>query len=355
MNIFKFFQRPRGTGALIDDRPNEAKEKDYLFKEIVATANSVVWVEKPQSLWRKFPIFNQNNSGSCVAQTLAKLLGVLYWLKNNVYVHFSATHIYQRRTNKPYSGMVGVEALDIARQGVTLEELVPSQNLTDEKMDNAVIEDYKKEVGKIFKINNYLVLPTNDIETVASVIQTTKKGVMVWFYFTREEWTNHPVIKNPTLDIFDNETLRHSVTAVDAVLVDGKESLIIEDSWGTSFGLAGQRVIDKDFFEARNFFAAYPMNFAFEEQTTEKPKYTFNMTLSFGQTNEHIKSLQDILKYEGMFPINTDSTGYYGSITSKGVLLFQKKYKVASDLELDQLQGKSVGPKTIIKLNELYS
>ena len=89
------------SGALIDVRPEEEKENDYHFGEIVAAANPVSWVEKPQSAWRKFPIFNQDGSGSCVAQTLAKLLGILYWLKNQLYVHFSATHIYQRRSNKP--------------------------------------------------------------------------------------------------------------------------------------------------------------------------------------------------------------------------------------------------------------
>ena len=104
------------SGAIIDIRPEEEKEKDYHFGEIVAAANPVNWVEKPQSAWRKFPIFNQDGSGSCVAQTLAKLLGILYWLKNQLYVHFSATHIYQRRSNKPYGGMAGVDAFNIARK-----------------------------------------------------------------------------------------------------------------------------------------------------------------------------------------------------------------------------------------------
>ncbi|MFA5396032.1 MAG: peptidoglycan-binding protein [Methanogenium sp.] len=355
MNFYNLFQKPKGTGANIDVRTNEEKSKDYLFKETVATANPVNWVEKTQSEWRKFPIYNQNGSGSCVAQTLAKLLGVLYWLKNGVYVHFSATHIYQRRSNKPSAGMYGIEAFDIARQGVTLEELVPSQNLTDEKMDDTVIEEYKQDVGKIFKIGNYIVLPIKDIDTVASVIQTTNKAIMVWFYFKTNEWTSKPVIKYSDLDLHSKDTGRHSVAAVDAALVDGKKALIIEDSWGSSYGLAGQRVINEDFFKTRNFFAAYPMNFAFEEKSIEKPSYTFTVTLKFGQTNDHIKALQDILKYEGMFPTNISSTGYYGSITSDAVLQFQRKYNVASATELDSLQGRIVGMKTIAKLNELYS
>ena len=368
------------SGALIDTRPEEEKQKDYQFGEIVAATNPVNWVEKPQSEWRKFPIFNQDGSGSCVAQTLAKLLGVLYWLKNQLYVHFSATHIYQRRVNKPSGGMAGVDAFDIARKGVTLEELVPSQDMTDPQMDGAEIPEYKQDVGEVFKIGNYVSLPTKDIDTIASVIQTTGKGVMVWFYFMRDEWTDAPTIKYPDLNLSAGDTSRHSVTAVDFTLYNGKKALIIEDSWGQFFGLNGQRIITEDFFRVRNWFAAYPINFAFEDQTQPepqpspgpaKPRYTFtrrlefipwdsannrpaNITLHESQKAD-VVALQNILKYEGRFPANVSSTGYYGSITAKAVYNFQVAHQVASLSELNSLGGRRVGPKTIKALNEIYS
>lgn len=357
MNIKTFFRGSKGTGANIDTRSKSEKVKDYEFKEIVASANPVNWVEKPQSEWRKFPIFNQDGSGSCVAQTLAKLLGVLYWLKNNTYVHFSATHIYQRRPNKPQSGMGGVDAFNIARTGVTLEDLTPSQSMTDAQMDAVTIADYKQKVGEIFKIGNFIVLPVKDIEAIASVIQTTGKAVMIWFYFKIDEWTSQPAVKYPDLDILATDTVRHSISGVDAALVGGKKAIIVDDSWGTAYGVAGQRVIDEDFFKARNWFAAYPMNFAFEAGAVTKPKYTFSFELVAGSATNivaDVKALQDCLKFEGFFPTNTDSTGYFGSVTAKGVLAFQKKYQVASDAELDQLQGRIVGLKTRNKLNELY-
>ena len=103
------------------------------------------------------------------------------------------------------------------------------------------------------------------------------------------------------------------------------------------------------------------LNFKFNDksnQTTNKPKYTFTKTLKFSSIyiiNEDVKHLQDILKYEGLFPINIDSTGYYGSITAKAVLAFQLKYKVDSINELNALMGHIVGPKTIAMLNKLYS
>lgn len=348
------------NGAHIDTRPQSQKERDFKFAEAVASAAPVKWVEKKPSEWRKFPIFNQNGSGSCVAQTQAKELGVMRFLKDGQYVHFSATDIYQRRANKPQGGMAGADCRKIAKDGVTLESLVPSQNMTDAEMDAVKIEAYKREVGAVFAVPNYLELPVKDIDAIASVIQETKKAVMVWFYFENREWTEKPVVLNPGLDLYAASTARHSVTAVDFALVNGKKCLIIDDSWGTSFGQAGQRVITEDFFIARNWYASYLINFRFESQDSpsiQKPKYTFTRELKFSATVSYdadVKALQEILKYEGLFPSNIASTGYYGSITAKYVLAFQRKHNVAPEAELASLEGKVVGSKTRAKLNQLY-
>jgi hypothetical protein len=139
------------------------------------------------------------------------------------------------------------------------------------------------------------------------------------------------------------------------IIKNGKryiKALIIEDSWDRS-GLDGRRVITEDFHKYRNFFAAYPINFVFEEGA-EKPKYHFAKSLYFGMTDPDVKALQEILRFEGLFPINSQITGYYGSITARGVLAFQKKYRVADDAELYELGGRLVGKKTLLKLNELY-
>lgn len=343
------------SGAVIDTRDAAARAKDYHLEEVVASVNPVNWVEKPRENWRKFPIFNQDGSGSCVAQTLAKLLGILYWIKNNVYVHFSATHIYQQRSNKPAGGMAGVEAFDIAKKGVTLEDLVQSQNMGDAQMDAIVIPQYKKDVGAVFKVPNYLVDPIKDIDTIASIIQTTGKAVMVWFYFENREWTERPVVLNPALDLYVPSTARHSVAAVDFTLYQGKKALIIEDSWGSSYGLAGQRVIDEDFFKARHWFAAHPISFVFDgeqEDPAEKPQHTFNIDLVFGTTSAEVVALQDCLKYEGLFPQNADSTGYFGAITKTAVQKFQVKYGLTKPT--DPGYGRC-GPLTRGKLNAIYS
>lgn len=357
--LFSFNKRAAyGTGALLDARPEKEREKDYKFEEIVATANPVAWLTKLREAWRSFPIQDQDGSGSCVAQTLKKILGILYWLRKGEYIHFSATHIYQRRATKPQAGMWGTDAFNIAREGVTLELLAPSEKLSDAQMDGAEIEPHKQEVGKIFKIENYVTLPIGDIETIASTIQTTGKALMAFFYFNANEWSREvPIIQNPTLNLHAPTTLRHSVAAIDFFLHEGKKAILIEDS--AHFGGLTRRIITEDFFKARNYFVGYPINFVFDAipDQTQKPRHTFTRDLAFSPTfttDPDVKALQDILKYEGLFPKNTDSTGYYGAITAKGILAFQKKHKVADDAELDSLGGRIVGKKTRSKLNGLY-
>jgi len=347
------------SGANIDIRSEEEKNKDYHFEEMVVAVNPVNWVEKTEAQLRKFPIFNQNGSGSCVAQTAAKLLGVMYWLANKIYVHFSATHIYQRRSNKPNAGMSGVEAFSIMQKGATMEELTPSQSMSDAEMDAVEIPQYKQDVGSIFKIGNFVQIPSGDIDTVASIIQTTGKAVMVWFYFQYDEWNNHPIVKNTGLNLQASGTCRHSVAAVDFTLRNGKKCLIIEDSWGVNAGIGGRREIDEDFFKARNWFAAYPVNFKFQEgapeptPTPNKPKHTFNSDMEFGmKNNAEVVALQNILRYEGFFPSNVSSTGYFGAITKKAVQGFQDKYNIAHAGDVGY--GRA-GIKTRTKLNELYS
>lgn len=349
-------------GANFDNRSLSEKEKDTKFEETVSTANvdRVNWVEKKESEWRKFPIFDQNGSGSCVAQTAAKMLGINYFINEGSYVHFSATDIYQQRSNRPSGGMIGVEGLRLAGQGVTLEDLAPSQNLKDSQMDNYLIAPYKHKVGDVFKVDGEpVVLPTRDIDTIASVIQRTQKGVMVWFYFERREWTDEPRVRNTNLTLTGSSTVRHSVTAVDFFKIDGKRYLLIEDSWGPEYGKGGRRLISEDFFAARNWFAGYIMNFKFDDSKDDnKPRHAFPNDLKYSPVvhygNADVIALQDILKYEGLFPKNIESTGWYGSVTADAVLKFQLKYKVAPEAELRELAGKVVGPKTREALNQLY-
>lgn len=359
------------------EQTEEQKEKNYPFTEIVAAAEQVLWLtkQKPTGLnfimgtkfWRKFPTRNQDGSLSCVAQTLAKLMGILAWLRWKIFIVFSGGHIYIRRSNTDTGGMIGTNAFEIAGKGVTLEEFMPSQDMGESEI-NALKENELHKAVKLSISDNYIVLPIKDLEVVASVIQRTLKGVMTWFRFSHSEWTAVPVI------LTNNPTSHHSVASVDLTLYDNEKSLVIDESWGNTYGFDGQRVIKENFYKVRNTFAAYPMDFKFDSgniptptpQTFTKPLVFIPVDTATQQVKPEFEAihqaqktdvirLQDILKKEGLFPTNVASTGLYQNLTRKSVKAFQLKHKVAPIDEINSIDGKRVGSKTLAKLNELYS
>jgi hypothetical protein len=349
-------------GAREDTRTKEEKEKDIHFNEVVAKADVVDW-SKP--LGRKFTKRNQGHAGSCVANTIAKQAEIEYSNKNNESVVFSAKPIYDFRSNKPYGGMMGVEAFNIwKKKGITTESIIRSQNVaSDKEIDDIPMTHLATDTSLAFRIDGYMQLPL-DMETIASTIQKTKKGVMVWFKFTAEEWGREiPKIMG------DKEPLFHSVTAVDIAIKDGQKTIYIEDS--APFAGIYERYLTEDWFQKRLYFAGIPRNFkSIAGLELDVPNHKFTKALSFipldnlgnisdmythNMQLEDVMALQDILKYEKILENTVDSTGYYGAKTCKAVLEFQMKHKVASDEDLIKLGGKRVGPATISILNKLYS
>lgn len=367
-------------GALDDPRPPEEQAKNYSFAEIVglANANPVQWVEKKRpngvqlvlsnvagAFWRKFPVRNQDGSGSCVAQTLAKLMGILAYLRFGIFIVFSAGHIYMRRKNKPAAGMWADDVYQIGQKGVTLEEFMPSDNKDDNALDSAYISELHKAMG--LSISNYIWLPVGDIEAAASVIQTTKKGVMNWHRFAISEWKAVPQV------LVNDPSNHHSVAGVDFTLYEGEKAIVIDESWGDTFGFDGQRVLKESWYKARNTHASYPMDFKFDGNVPTPTPIAFTKPLvfiplnlqtqeiepAFVATHEAQKAdvvrLQDVLKKEGLFPSNIASTGLYQELTRKAVKAFQYKHAVAPAAELEEVNGKRVGQKTLDKLNQLYA
>ena len=232
------------------------------------------------------------------------------------------------------------DAISLTRhKGITLNALMPSDHMSDAQMNAVKIESHHDEVAKEFSVPNEITFNSGDLETVASTIQKTRKGVMIWFYFTEREWSREvPLLMDNLYSPSDARALRHSVVAIEpAIYRHGggvHKGVWIEDS--AHFGGINRRFITEDFYKKRNFWASYPINFKFEPQTTIKPRYD-------GST----KSLQDCLKHEGTFPSNVDSTGIFGPVTKKAVIDFQKKYNLNPPLG-------NVGPMTTAKLRELY-
>lgn len=343
-------------GVLLDTRPAEAKEADVMFGELVAKADPVEWREKPESEWRTFGDQNQNGQSSCVANAGRKALRINFKIGHNLDVDLSSLDIYRRRVNYPEGGMNAWDLWEILKKGATLNDLLPSDGLSEAKANSAKVEPWMRTVGDVFKITAGVNLQRYDIDSIASVIQRTGKGVVLFYYFTAEEWSRKdPRVLVPTLQLQSASAyvLRHAVCAVDFTLINGVKHLVIDDS--ALFAGLSRRVISESFNKARNFYAGYPMNFVFGPAETGKPSHSFERDIPFGETSDEVIALQQCLAFDGVFPSNVTASGYYGSVTAAAVLAFQKKYQVADVGTLERLAGKNVGPSTRTALNKIFA
>lgn len=312
-----FFKKKFGTGALIDAKD----ERDFLYKEI-ATAPVVNWQEK--TTFKTFPIFNQDGSSSCVAQAVAKVLGIENAKEENKFVSLSARDIYTRRTN-PTEGMFYHEAMKIANEfGATIEQLMPSQNLPETELNKSTDRTFTSEyIGKIFKGGSYIFVEPN-IDAIASIIERGK-GIVLGFRWDYDEWDKEFPSVNPN----SKQTYGHGVAGVDYGLIKGKKYIVIDDSWGTNRGKNGQRFISEEFITNRNSSAWYFEDLS-NKEAVDMPidKYIFNNDLSVGMQNEEVMKLQSVLQKLGFFPANQNTTGYFGGITKQAVKDFQIKYGI---------------------------
>ena len=335
-------------GLIPDPRSEEEKALDYKHEELFS-ASPVEWKEKTE--FRSFPIRNQDGSSMCVAFATAKCLGVNNLNEKGEYVTLSPRDIYTRR-NTTGQGMWIQNAGDIVKTyGATLEALMPSENIGEvlaNKSNDRTPESEKMALE--YKAKGYVFI-ANTPTVMDDIAQMVDKGytVLITTHFANEEWTDTPTIKVPK----DKAPYYHAITVTDYFLKNGEKYLVIEDSWGQAYGNKGRRFLSETWVRSRFTGAMYFIDWKFEQ--VQKPRFTFNKVMLYGQKTADIVKLQDVLKFEGLMPTTQQSTGYYGEITRKGVLAFQRKYQVADEAELVALNGKRCGLKTLAVLNKYYS
>ena len=326
------------TGVAEDPRTSEQTAKDYKHEEL-SGAVQLNWVEKDQSIWKKYSIRNQDGSMSCMSQSCAK------HFEQHTGVVQSAHPIYRSRANYPDQGMWMQDVGRIATTiGTTTEQADPSQNMNEDQM-NADIKIDLTVKGKIYvAVTNF-----TDIDKIAEAIEISGSCMISVAGFV-SEWNNEPTFNGKTSGM----DLYHGICAVDYFLRNGVKCILIDDSWGhaTTIGNGGQRVLSEEYVAKRLTSAMYILQFG---PTEQKPTYSFTKYLAYGmQNNADVVALQKILAFEGLFP-STLETGNYYNITANAVLRWQIKHSVSDSASLISLSGRNVGPKTIAKLNELYS
>lgn len=358
--VNRYFQHRKFPPVNALDDPVD--ERDYRLEEIdygAAMGMGVDWKEKPQSEWRKFPIFNQGRAGSCVGHAVAKLIGIEFhnYTKGEYnipeYVDVSKRDIYTRRANKPAPGMWFRDGMSIGKDGATLEVLMPTKMTEGEMNRDDDRMKWKDFVANVFAGAEYFATPL-DIDAIARVIDRGH-GDMIGLRFDVSRY-NRAV---PLLPLNNQNLAHHAVTVVDRTIWDGKRALIIDDSWG-SVGFDGQRVITEDWFHAGLVTASWfyeDLEKLWEnESEAPKPKYKFKHDLYLGMQHEDVEMLQECLDWLGMYDLPGVYTGYLGGITLKAVKEFQEHYAedILGPLGLLQPTG-YVGESTRRKLNELFA
>ena len=358
--MFWFFKKHKPNlkelGLVPDPRSPLEQERDFVAEEVFSFPK-IDWRAKDQNEWPEYPIFDQDGSSSCAAQTIAKVLGIENVLEEGKFVFYSARDIYTRRKNFPDKGMYYQNAMEIGyKYGATLEQLMPSQKLGEDQMnfsgDRRTIDE---QVALVGKGGNYFRVPI-DIDRIASIISShpLRKPVAIGIRFGSGEWNREvPILKGTVTPYY------HAITAIDFLLWKGKKALLIDDSWGTRTGFEGKRIVTEDWFKAKRITNAW----AFKKlentwREDEKPagfSHKFEKDLWYGMWNKEVEFLQEALRFLELFPTNAVTSGYYGTITANAVQTFQERYRVASLQQIRKLEGRQVGPLTRKVLNKLFA
>lgn len=336
------------TGVVDDPRTKQEKKKDWKAEELLAGDFSVSWEEKKE--WKSYTPRNQKSTSSCVPQSVSKLLEINEKNETGEKVVFSASKPYAERTNQG-EGSYLHEMLKYAVDPTfyTLESRIKSQNLNSDQQMEELAKKWDgddKKIAKKYSGKSYLIVE-NDIDAIAHWVEQGY-GVAILIYADASEWRlKYPKVKENVKPWTAN--VRHAVAVVDYGLIRGKKFLKIEDS--ALFGGRNERWVEENFIKER----CYAAGFVFDQPNTplEAPKWNFTRTLWYGMRKDtDVSKLQDLLKKEGFFPKHIPSTGNYLEITRQAVEKYQRHYELASQWELDWVNGRIVGPKTRRKLNE---
>jgi hypothetical protein len=315
---------------------------------------------------------DQNGSSTCMNQAYAKHSGIDIKKKTGRYVSLSGGYLYPHRSNKPGDGMGIYNLFDLgAKMGLPFEVVHPSQNMTDKQVENAQPLPYTDEVALLFADPNKRYFHVDpDFDTALSIIKSGYSLVITQFA-DREEYNIVPEIKKPNLTP-GQAGINHGVCIHTGVLYNGNPVIVMDESWGIFKAKAdddlqkalqnrGQRMLTREWFNKRVKRMAYKkdVRYGYEQNSLPlpvRPWHKFDRDLEWGMMGDaDVKAWQDILKYEGFFPIDEPSTGNFKGLTQKGTEDFQKKYNIVSFGTPSTTGFGRVGPETRKIINKIYS
>lgn len=291
----------------------------------------------------KLPVKDQDGSSSCGGQAWATLATVLEAVNTGTLEERSAKFIYAQ-TYVPGGGSGGRPNADIfVKQGVPRETLCLSgpqpESFYERPQDITAQARIDALTSKSYSYVN--LSPTMD--TIAQGLRDNS-GVVIGI-----DGSNNGTWLSPFPLPPSSVEWRHWIYVGKAKLINGKKYLGLLNSWGVVAGDMGWQWISEDYIY--HIWAAWTHVFNPNPPPTSF-HYNFMANLSFGQTGVDIVALQTALQLEGVFPITVPATGKFLNTTASSVLKFRAKYGISS---VSDPLGRSVGPLTRQKLNQLYN
>lgn len=112
---------------------------------------------------------------------------------------------------------------------------------------------------------------------------------------------------------------------------------------------------DGFFYAIPTFDNGYNGCFDWTIPLTKKPKYEFQSVLNYGARGRSVNMLQEILKYEGYFPKDMQTTAFFGDVTAEALRKWQIANGINDFMAETNLRNVRVGLKTMRLLNEKYA
>lgn len=311
---------------------------------------------------------DQGASGSCGGQAWATLAAVQEALATKSLEERSAKYIY----SQCFVVGGGSGARDLmgiyAGQGISEEALCasyqnglpPSEDFMERSQDitAAARANAKNTLAKSY------VSTSPDIESIAQALKANGGVVIGIDGSNNGTWLS----EYPTAPVNGQDIWRHWLYVGKAKLISGKKYLATLNSWGKVAGVNGWQWLSEDYIKA----AVYDHSFGIEQACVWESwtcvfnvnglpvgfKHNFNSNIAYGQSGEEIRAVQKALQLDGSFPTGFDLTAsvypvaYYGDMTAQAVLKFRTKYGIDSSTDP---KGRSIGPLTRAKLNQLYN
>lgn len=308
------------NSALPDNRPQEAKDKDYRTTELVTAAVAAFYNAKPDKLGA--PLYDQWYVGSCVPHgfyTMLQYEGIAPISTNP-----SQLRVYRKRANYPAAGSIGVDILDKIRAGQSFDFMTPVGFTENQATAMPLIEGTK--LIKEFKYFQHLDADGNQDFTLVAPDVAAGKAIAIFIYATEDEWSQEYVeIKDPTLTP-SGAYVRHCICIMPKgdFTENGKQWLAVHDS--ANFGNRHLRYISHDFLLKRAYFSvkAYAVD-ALPPAPNPQPVMNPVNPVRFNDKNDDVKALQTFLVKEGKLG-GEYVTGLYGALTARAVLWWQLEH-----------------------------